>query len=452
MLNKLTFSFCFLLSISVFAQTIEISTLEVQYILNTFILLFSSALVMWMAAGFCMLESGLVKSKSTGVICLKNILLYGFACMAYYIVGYNLMFVGVESWVGSFSFFVFPTAQELSFLNGFTQNGSAPATFSDVLASGSFSLAGVFFQMVFVATTASIISGSLAERIKLWSFFVFIIILAAFIYPIVGAWTWGGGWLSQMGFQDFAGSSVVHSTGAWAALAGAFLIGPRLGKYTKDGKIKPTPASNIPLVTLGTFILWFGWLGFNGGSVLHLNNAFDASTMALVFFNTNIAAVAGVIAALVLSIILYKRVAVLVVLNAAIGGLVSITAGPNVTNPLIAIFIGAVGGVLVTVAVPLLEKWKIDDVVGAIPAHLFPGIWGTLAVGIFGTASFTVQLIGVLSIGVFVIVTSTAVWLMIKYLIGLRVSEQVEILGQDITELGIEAYPEFLNISDIQKN
>lgn len=416
---------------------------EIHYILNTFLLLFSATLVMWMAAGFCMLESGLVRSKSTAVICLKNIVLYAGACVCYYLLGYNLMFQDVGLWVGTLDFFVSPSVEELNLLSG------AKTNLPQLLSTGSFSLAGVFFQMVFVATTASIISGALAERVKLWSFFLFIVILCTFIYPLVGAWTWGNGWLAQMGFKDFAGSTIVHSTGGWAALLGAWLIGPRSGKYDKNGKVVSTPASNVPLATLGTFILWFGWLGFNGGSVLSLSSAFDAATVALVFFNTNLAAVGGVLCAMGLSLLLYKRVQVLLILNGAIAGLVAITAGPDISSPILAFVIGSIGGILATLSVPVLEKWKIDDVVGAVPAHLVAGIWGTLAVGIFTEASFRVQLIGVLSIGAFVLVSSVVVWLILKWVFGLRVSSSAEFLGQDIAELGIEAYPEFLNIDDL---
>lgn len=423
--------------------SMETSIQEIHYILNTFLLLFSATLVMWMSAGFCMLESGLVRSKSTAVICLKNIVLYALACFCYYLLGYNLMFQDVGLFIGTLDFFVSPSAGEFSLLKGGTNH------LSQVLSTGSFSLAGVFFQMVFVATTASIISGALAERVKLWSFFIFIIILCTFIYPVVGAWTWGNGWLAEMGFKDFAGASIVHSTGGWAALLGAWLIGPRAEKYDKQGNSVPTPASNVPLATLGTFILWFGWLGFNGGSVLSLSSAFDATTVGLVFFNTNLAAVGGVLSAMLVSLWLYKRVQVLLILNGAIAGLVAITAGPDIPNSLLALLIGSIGGVLATLAIPLLEKWKIDDVVGAIPAHLVAGIWGTLAVGIFTKASLFVQLLGVFSIGAFVLLSSAIVWLILKSTLGLRVSSSTEFLGQDIVELGIEAYPDFLNLEDL---
>ena len=419
---------------------------EIQYILNNLMLIFSAALVMLMAAGFCMLESGLVRSKSAAIICLKNIVLYAVACLAYFVIGYNLMYTDVGKYMGTLSFFTFPTPDEMELL-GNPQNTSV---LSNLHGEGAFSLTRVFFQMVFVATTASIISGALAERVKLWPFFIFILILTAFIYPIVGAWTWGNGWLAQMGFKDFAGSSIVHSVGGWAALVGIFFVGPRSGKYKKNGKVNPTPASNVTLVTLGTFILWFGWIGFNGGSVLALDSTLHAATMGLVIFNTNMAAVGGVIVAMFLGVFIYKRVQILWILNGAIGGLVAITAGPDIPNPAWALFIGAVGGLLATLTVPVLDKFKIDDVVGAIPAHLVAGIWGTLAVGIFTDTPFSIQLLGVISIGAFVLFTSLITWFTIKMTMGLRVSKASEFLGQDVAELGIEAYPEFLNLDGLQ--
>ena len=431
----------------------ESALLVVRYTLNTMLLLFSAALVMWMAAGFCMLEAGLVRSKNTVIICLKNVLLYAAACLAYYIMGYNLMYVDVEKFMGSFQFLISPTAEELQFFSLVgTENGQLlEDLLPKLLESGSFSLAGAFFQMVFVATTASIISGALAERVKLWPFIIFVTILSGLIYPIIGAWTWGNGWLGQMGFKDFAGSTIVHSVGGWAALAGLWLVAPRTGKYNDAGEAQPMPASNVPFATLGVFILWFGWFGFNGGSVLALNGISEAATIGLVFFNTNLAAVAGVAASMIVSIFLLKRIQVLWILNGVIGGLVSITAGPDITSPLFAVLIGFIGGILATLTVPLLDKFKIDDVVGAIPAHLVCGIWGTLAVGIFTEASFLTQLIGVASVGGFVLSLSYLIWFILKKALGLRVSEMSEYFGQDVAELGIEAYPEFLNIENIQK-
>ena len=417
--------------------------LETQYILNNLLLFFSAALVMWMAAGFCMLESGLVRAKSTAIVCLKNLMLYSVACLAFFLVGYNIMYEG-------FSLFVFMKPFEVGLLAG---GDAASGYLAEVVKTDVAHLTNVFFQMVFVATTASIISGSLAERVRLWSFLIFVFILASVIYPVIGEWTWGGGWLSEMGFKDFAGSTIVHSVGGWAALAGIMLIGPRVGKFNKDGSVVPTPASNVPLATLGTFILWLGWLGFNGGSVLKLASATDAASVGLVFFNTNIAAVGGVIAAMLLGIIIHSRIQVLWILNGAISGLVAITAGPDIANPVYALFIGAVGGIVATLSVPMFEKFKIDDVVGAIPAHLVAGIWGTLAVGIFDdNVSILTQLVGIVSIGALVFISSFAVWAVLKYTLGLRVSKDSEFLGQDIMELGIEAYPEFLSLEGIQSD
>jgi len=300
-----------------------------------------------------------------------------------------------------------------------------------------------FFQMVFVATAASIVSGTLAERIKVWPFLIFVVVLSAIIYPIQASWVWGGGVLDAMGFSDFAGSTLVHSTGGWAALTGAIILGARKGKFGPDGRVNPMPGANLPLATLGTFVLWFGWFGFNGGSQLALGSALDSTAMAIVYVNTNLAAAAGVVAAMILSQILYKKVDLTFALNGAIAGLVSITAGPDLQNHALALVIGAVGGVLVVIAVPLLDKLKIDDVVGAISAHLVAGIWGTLCVGIFGSGSFITQLTGVLMIGAFVVVASSIVWLILKATMGIRVSEEDEMNGLDKSELGMEAYPEF---------
>ena len=417
---------------------------NVQYLLTNFLLFASAALVMWMAAGFCMLESGIVRAKSSAIICLKNIMLYAVACIAYFFLGYNIMYE-------DFSFFVMPKDFELGLLGLLPDQTSAdPSHLADSVAEGQFSLMGVFFQMVFVATTASIISGSLAERVRMWSFLVFVFILAAVIYPIVGQWTWGEGWLYKRGFVDFAGSTIVHSVGGWAALAGIILIGPREGKFNKDGSPVPTPASNVPLATLGVFILWLGWMGFNGGSVLAYGTAKDAANLGLVLFNTNIAAAGGVIAAMLLGIITHNRLQVLWILNGAISGLVAITAAPDIASPIHALIVGAIGGVIATLFVPVLEKLRIDDVVGAIPAHLAAGIWGTLAAAIFGSAKFIPQLIGIASIGAFVFFSSLLIWAILKYTLGIRVSKDSEFLGQDIVELGIGAYPEFLSLEGLQ--
>ncbi len=415
---------------------------ETQYVLNTFSFLVHGFLVMFMAAGFAMLESGLVRTKNTAAICLKNIALYSVAGIMFYIIGYNLMYVDVPEggFMGSFSLLYNPSADELALLNADEATAEQVAT---VVDSGYSVASDWFFQMVFVATAASVVSGTIAERIKVWPFLLFTVILAAFIYPIQASWVWGGGWLAEMGFSDFAGSTLVHSTGGWCALTGAIILGARAGKFGPDGKVNPMPGANLPLATLGTFILWFGWFGFNGGSQLALGSAADATWMAIVYVNTNLAAAGGLVAALVLTQLLYGKMDLSIALNGAIGGLVAITAGPDLTNHLMAIIVGAIGGGLVVVAVPLIDKLGIDDVVGAISAHLVAGIWGTLAVGIFGGGSFVTQLIGVVSIGAFVIVTSAAVWLVLKATIGIRVNDEEEDLGLDKAELGMEAYPEF---------
>jgi len=417
---------------------------EAQFVFNTFSFLIWGALVMWMCAGFTMLEAGSVRTKNSSVICLKNIGLYSIAGLMYYLVGYNLMYTDVSGWIGTFTLTYGPSEAELALLSGDEEAKVA------VVENGYSVMSDWFFQMVFVATTASIISGTMAERVRLWSFLLFTAFLAGAIYPVVGAWTWGGGWLSEMGFQDFAGSTIVHSTGGWAALAGALIIGPRLGKYRADGSIKPTPPSNVPIVTLGVFILWLGWFGFNGGSQLALGGAVDAVAMSNVLVNTNLAAAAGVIAALSVSRPVLGRVDLLAGLNGAIAGLVSITAGPDIVAHTWAIFIGLVGGVICVLGMKLLEGLKVDDVVGAISAHLFAGIWGTLAVCIAAGGDLKVQLTGILAIGVYVFLVSMIIWYAIEKTIGVRVSAEVEELGQDSAELGIESYPEFVLMPDTE--
>ena len=410
---------------------------ETAFVLNTFSFLLWGGLVMWMAAGFTMLESGSVRTKNASVICLKNIGLYSIAGLAYYIVGYSLMYTDVGSVIGSFKLFYRPSGEELALLDG---TGDASA----VIGNGYSVMSDWFFQMVFVATAASIVSGALAERVKMWPFFLFTLFLTAFIYPVVGSWTWGGGWLSEMGFQDFAGSTIVHGTGGWAALAGILVVGPRLGKFRKDGSVKVTPPSNVVVVTLGVFILWFGWFGFNGGSQLALGSAADVVAMGHVLVNTNLAAAAGVMTALAFSRFILGRMDMFAGLNGAIAGLVSITAGPDITSHVWAVIIGAIGGIVCTAAIKLLEKMKLDDVVGAVPAHLFAGVWGTLAVCIAAGGNFGVQLLGIVAIGAFVFVVSLVVWKLVDALLGARVSKKVEQLGQDAAELKIEAYPEFV--------
>ena len=411
---------------------------ELQFILNTFAFLIWGALVMWMCAGFTMLESGAVRTKNASMICLKNIGIYSIAGLAYYFIGYNLMYVDVGSVIGSFQFLYGPSDAEIGLLDGAVEN------LADVVGNGYAVMSDWFFQMVFVATAASIVSGAIAERIKMWAFFAFTLILTAFIYPIVGSWYWGGGWLAEQGFVDFAGSTIVHSTGGWAALAGVLVIGPRLGKFRKDGTVKPTPPSNVLLVTLGVLILWLGWFGFNGGSQLALGSAADAVAMSNILVNTNLAAAAGVVAALVVSRPIFGRMDLFAGLNGALAGLVSITAAPDLTEHWWAVIIGAIGGVICTAAIKALERLKIDDVVGAIPAHLVCGIWGTLAASIAGGANFGTQLLGVVAIGAFVFIASLIVWKLMDMVVGLRVPREAERLGQDTAELGIETYPEFV--------
>ena len=400
---------------------------EIPFIFNTFSFLVNGFLVMLMAAGFCMLESGMVKTKSVATICLKNITLYSMAGIMFFLVGYNLMYAGVDGgFMGSMSLFDVPSPGEESFDGGY-------AAASDW-----------FFQMVFVATAASIVSGAVAERVKVWAFFIVVLVLVAIIYPIQGAWQWGGGWLAELGFSDFAGSTIVHSTGGWCALAGVILLGGRAGKYTSDGRIHPMPASSLPLVTLGTFLLWFGWFGFNGGSQLALGTGADASAMARIYANTNLAAAGGVIASVLLTQILYKKIDLTLVLNGALGGLVSITAEPLAPSFGQSVLIGGVGGVLVVLAVPLLDKLRLDDVVGAIPVHLVCGIWGTLIVPATNAdASFMTQLTGVVAIGAFVFAASFAVWYLLKLTMGIRLGKEDESLGSDTTDIGLHAYPEF---------
>lgn len=395
------------------------------YILNTLLFLIGGFLVMWMAAGFAMLEAGLVRSKNVSMQSLKNISLYAVAGLMFWVTGYNLMYTDVTSWIGTFG----PYAMQAV--------GSADTETGYSVASDWF------FQMVFCATTASIVSGTLAERIKFWPFMIFVVVLTGFLYPITGSWEWGAGWLDQRGFSDFAGSTLVHSVGGWAALAGAIFLGPRLGRYV-GGKVQVFPASSIPLATLGTFILWLGWFGFNGASQLAMGTIGDVSDVSKIFVNTNMAAAGGVVAAVILTQIMYKKIDVTMVLNGALAGLVSITAEPLAPSIGASILIGAVGGTIVVFAVPMLDKLKIDDVVGAIPVHLLAGIWGTMIVPFSNSdATYGVQALGVVSIGAFTFIASSIVWIAMKYTIGLRPSEEDEMLGMDITEVGVEAYPEF---------
>jgi Amt family ammonium transporter len=405
---------------------------DTAFIFNTLLFLLGGFLVMWMAAGFAMLEAGMVRTKNVSMQLTKNVALYAIAGIMYWFIGYGLMYVNVGSYFGS----PWPYA--------FDPVGLEGADTAALLETGYSTASDWFFQMVFVATAASIVSGALAERIKLWPFLIFVVILTGILYPITGAWTWGEGWLNQMGFSDFAGSTIVHSVGGWAALAGAILLGARSGKYGSNGSVHPIPGSNMALATLGTFILWLGWFGFNGASQLAMGTISDAADVSRIFANTNLAAAGGVVAALLLSQILYKKVDITFVLNGALAGLVSITAEPLAPGPFAAILIGAVGGVIVVLTVPLLDKFKIDDVVGAIPVHLFAGIWGTLVVPFSNAeASFGTQIIGIVAMGVFTFVASFIVWIVLKGTMGIRASQEDEMKGLDLAEIGVEAYPEF---------
>ena len=395
---------------------------ETAFVFNTFLFVFSGVLVMFMALGFAMLEAGFVRKKNTSAILLKNIALYSIAGIMFYLIGYSLMYVDVSGWIGSLGGMFYDTADDLT-----------AAT-----EEGGYSLASDwFFQMVFCATAISIVSGACAERIKVWPFMIFAAFMTGIIYPIYGSWTWGGGWLTEMGFSDFAGSTIVHSVGGWAALTGCLILGPRAGKYGADGKISPIAGANMPLACLGTFILWFGWFGFNGGSQLALGSAADASAMSIVVVNTNIAACGGVVAAIILSQLLYKKIDLSIALNGAIAGLVAITAGPDLSNHFLSMIVGAIGGILCTIAIPMLDKMKIDDVVGAISAHLVAGIWGTLAVGIFGSGDFLVQLIGIVAAAVLVVPLSGVFFYILKGTVGLRVSEETEASGLDLSLIHI---------------
>ena len=416
-------SLIFLLNMSSAGMAETTVSAEIGFIFNTLLFLICGFLVFFMACGFAMLESGMVTSKSVSVICAKNIGLISISGIMFWMFGYNLAYgIPEGGYIGSF----------------------IPWSDSSAVDTGYADGSDWYFQMVFCATTVSIVSGTLAERIKLWPFFLFAAILSGIIYPIVMGWQWGGGWLASAGFSDFAGSTLVHSTGGAAALAGALMLGPRLGRFTKSGApapLKPFAASSIPLVTVGVFILWLGWFGFNGGSQLAIGTADDAIAVSTIFLNTFLAGAGGVMAAATITRLNFGKTDVVQMLNGCIGGLVAITAEPLMPSPLAAILIGAVGGVIVVYGTKLLFSLKIDDVVGAIPAHLFAGIWGTLAVPITNPdTSFGTQLLGVISINVFVFVVAMIVWSIMKATIGIRLSKEAETKGTDVTETGVIAY------------
>jgi len=408
--------------------------LQVKYALDTFYFLVMGAFVMWMAAGFSMLEAGLVHSKNTAEILTKNIVLYSIASIMYMIVGYNIMYGdAISSLIPGISF-------------GLGADNAAAA----VLAGGEgapyySNLSDFFFQVVFVATAMSIVSGAVAERMKLWAFFAFAIVFTGFIYPVEGMWKWGGGFLDEAGFLDFAGSGVVHMAGAAAALAGVILLGARKGKYGKDGSIHAIPGANLPLATLGTFILWMGWFGFNGGSELIVSNIDEANAVAMVFVNTNMAAAGGCVAALLIARLWFGKADLTMALNGALAGLVSITAEPLTPSPEMATLIGAIGGVIVVVSIVMLDsKLKLDDPVGAMSVHGVVGIWGLLAVCLTNPdAVLSSQLLGIGVIFAWVFAASFVTWMIIKAVFGIRVSEEEEYEGLDVGECGLEAYPEF---------
>lgn len=411
----------------------ELDLSELTYALDTFYFLICGVLVMWMAAGFSMLEAGMVRSKSTAEILTKNIALFAIACTMYLLVGYYIMYSSSEGGI----------LPSLGFLIG-SEN-----TLDAITAGGEdapyYSMrSDFFFQVVFVATAMSIISGAVAERMKLWSFLVFAVIMTAFIYPVSGYWTWGEGWLDSLGYSDYAGSGIVHMAGAAAALAGVIVLGPRKGKYGKDGTIYAIPGANLPLATLGTFILWMGWFGFNGGSELKLSDAVSANNVAQVFVNTNAAAAGGVITALVLAKLWFRKADLTMALNGALAGLVAITAEPLAPPALGAAIIGAIGGAIVVVSIVTMDKLKIDDPVGAISVHGVVGIWGVMVVPLSNAdASFGSQIIGIIGIFAWVFLASLAVWSIIKAVMGIRISEEEEHEGADLAECGMEAYPEF---------
>jgi len=396
-------------------------------IFNTLLFLIGGFLVMWMAAGFTMLETGLVRKKNVSMQALKNIALYSIAGLMFWLIGYNVMYGGEAG----------------GFIGSFTPS-NFPSPGADTADAGYSVASDWFFQMAFVAATASIVSGAVAERVRLWAFLAFTVVLTGVLYPITGMWQWGGGWLAELGFSDFAGSTLVHSVGGWAALAGVIFIGARKGKYGANGMVTPMPGSSIPLATLGMFILWMGWFGFNGASQLAMGTIADVADVSRIFANTNLAAAAGAITAMLLVQLIYKKVDVTMVINGALAGLVAITAEPLAPEVWQTLIIGGIGGAIVVFTIPLLDKLKLDDVVGAIPVHLLAGIWGTLIVAWTNSdASLITQIIGVSAIGAFTFIASSIVWLILKVTIGIRVSEEVEALGLDKSEVGVEAYPEF---------
>ena len=419
---------------------------ELAYALDTFYFLISGALVMWMAAGFTMLEAGLVRSKSTAEILTKNIALYSIASVMYMIVGYNIMYSdGLTSIIPGINFFISGDNTPADVHAGFTGDLSYDGLGDRPYYSDR---ADFFFQVVFVATAMSIISGAVAERMKLWAFLAFAVVMTGFIYPIQGFWSWGGGFLDELGYIDYAGSGIVHFTGAVAALAGVLLLGARKGKYGPNGEVNAIPGAALPLATLGVLILWLGWFGFNGGSELKVSDVDSANNVAAVFANTNLSAAAGVIAALITTRLLFGKADLTMALNGAIAGLVAITADPLSPSPLMAVVVGGIGGVIVVFSIVALDKLKIDDPVGAISAHGTAGIWGVMAVLLTNPdATFVAQISGLVAIFLFVFTASLILWLILKLVMGIRLSEEDEYVGADVSECGLEAYPEFVKKS-----
>ena len=411
------------------AEQLAANAAQTSFVFNTLLFLIGGFLVMWMAAGFAMLEAGLVRTKNVSMQCLKNISLYSVAGIMFWWIGYDLMY-GVS-------------AEGAGFFGSFNPLQGYQFAQEDI-GTGYSSYSDWFFQMVFCATTASIVSGTVAERMKFWPFMIFVLFLTAIIYPVVGSWEWGTGFLDRMGFSDFAGSTLVHSTGGWAALIGALMVGARKGKYV-DGKVNPIQGSSMPLATLGVFILWLGWFGFNGASQLAMGTVTDADSIARIFVNTNMAAAAGVVVAVLYTRLRYGKMDLTFALNGALAGLVAITAEPLTPSVPVAMIVGGIGSLLACLTVPLLDKLKIDDVVGAIPVHLVAGIFGTLAVAFTNSdVSLMPQLIGVIATGVFVSIASAIIWGVLKVTIGLRVSDEVEYAGLDQAETGVASYPEFV--------
>ena len=408
--------------------------IQTNYALDTFYFLLMGVLVMFMACGFSMLEAGMVRAKNTSEILTKNVALYSIACIMYLLIGYNIMYIDAGNILPSLGWLIGEENTAAQIVSG-TAGG---------VATDHSERSDYFFQVVFVATAMSIVSGAVAERMKLWSFLIFAVVMTGVIYPVQGMWTWGGGWLSTVGYSDFAGSGIVHLCGAAAALAGVILLGPRKGKYGANGQVNAIPGCNMPLATLGMFILWFGWFGFNGGSELKISNVDEANAVAQVFVNTNIAACGGLVAALILARAWFGKADLTMALNGALAGLVAITADPLSASAFWSMIIGAVGGLIVVASIVLMDKVKIDDPVGAISVHGVCGIWGVIAV-VFNNADATIggQLIGILGIFAWVFIASLIIWLILKATMGIRVSEEDEMSGVDIAETGIEAYPEF---------